>query len=149
MDGSPELALDGTDTDAEPKALGESHAPTKLNPSQHQEAAERTKAQRSLQTEDVQDSDQRQEGARRTRAWKSLQDPSSLLDTTDAGGKATCVELETQWRLWGLAPRLDESMELALDGPDTDPEPKALESPKPQPNPTPLIARRRQRGPRP
>ena len=72
MDGPPELALDGSDMDAEPKALGESHALSKLNPSQHQEAAERTKARRSLQTENVQDSDQRQEGAKRTQ-----EDPAS------------------------------------------------------------------------
>ena len=88
--------------------------------------AERAKARRSLQTEDVQDSEQRQEGARRTRAWKSLQDPSSLLGTTDARGKATCIELETQWRPRGSVPRMDGSLELTLDGPDTDAEPKAL-----------------------
>ena len=37
-----------------------------------QDEAERVKARRSRQTEDVQGSDQRQEGAKRTRAWKGL-----------------------------------------------------------------------------
>ena len=49
------LAIDGPDTDVEPKAIGESHAPDKLDPahlnppSQSQEAAERTKEWGSLQ----------------------------------------------------------------------------------------------------
>ena len=39
------LVLDGPGTDAEPNAIGESHAPAKLDPSQCQEAVERTKTE--------------------------------------------------------------------------------------------------------
>ena len=72
-----------------------------------------------------------QEAASRTRAWKSLQDPSNLLNTTDARGKAICVELETQWKRRGSVPRVGGSLELALEGPNTNggeshAEPKAL-----------------------
>ena len=44
----------------------------------------------------------------------------------EARDQAIGVEVETQWRLKRSVPRMDGSLELPLDYPDTDNEPKGL-----------------------
>ena len=60
------------------------------------------------------------------RAMDILHSPSSPLDTAGARCKDSRLEFETQWMCFGSAHRLEGSLMLAIDGPDTDVEPKAL-----------------------
>ena len=81
---------------------------------------------RSFQEQELPDRTRRPSLSQPEDAQALPQVPSSLLYTTDARCKAICFESETQWTVPGSAHRLDVSLLLALDGPNTDVEPKAL-----------------------